>query len=48
MARRSVFADDFRGVSTAERKAAMSSDILRRKLRNFPIGSLGERIEAAS
>jgi hypothetical protein len=48
MARRGVFADEFRGVSTAERKAAMSADILRRKLRNFPMGSLGERIATAS
>jgi hypothetical protein len=48
MARRRVFADDLRGVFTAERKAAMSADILRRKLRNFPMGSLGERIAAAS
>jgi hypothetical protein len=48
MARDGAFADDFRGVSTAERKAAMSADILRRKLRNFPLGNLGERIATAS
>jgi hypothetical protein len=48
MVQHGVLADDVRGVSTAERKAAMSADILRRKLRNFPLGSLGERIATAS
>jgi len=43
-----ALADVVRGVSTAERKAAMSADILRRKLRNFPLGNLGERIATAS
>jgi hypothetical protein len=36
------------GVSTAERKAAMSADILKRKLRNFPVANLNVRIAAAS
>ena len=31
-------------MSTAERKAAMSAEILKRKLRNFPVASLTERI----
>lgn len=31
-------------LSTAERKAAMSAEILKRKLRNFPVASLNERI----
>jgi hypothetical protein len=32
------------GVSTAERKAAMSAEILKRKIRNFPVANLNERI----
>jgi hypothetical protein len=35
-------------VSTAERKAAMSAEILKRKLRNFPVASLSQRITAIS
>jgi hypothetical protein len=31
-------------MSTAVRKAAMSAEILKRKLRNFPVASLNERI----
>jgi len=31
-------------MSTAVRKAAMSAEILKRKLRNFPVASLSERI----
>jgi len=34
-------------MSTAERKAAMSAEILKRKLRNFPVASLSERIATA-
>jgi hypothetical protein len=35
------------GVSTAERKAAnMSAEIIKRKLRNFPVANLSERIAA--
>jgi hypothetical protein len=34
-------------MSTAERKAAMSAEILKRKLRNFPVASLNERIATA-
>jgi hypothetical protein len=48
MAESRVYADTLPGVSTAERKAAMSADNLKRKLRNFPMGSLCERIAAAS
>jgi hypothetical protein len=33
-------------LSTAERKAAMSAEILKRKLRNFPVASLSQRITA--
>jgi hypothetical protein len=35
-------------LSTAERKAAMSAEILKRKLRNFPVASLSQRITATS
>jgi hypothetical protein len=34
-------------MSTAERKAAMSAEILKRKLRNFPVASLTERIASS-
>jgi hypothetical protein len=34
-------------MSTAERKAAMSAEILKRKLRNFPVASLSIRISNA-
>jgi hypothetical protein len=34
-------------LSTAERKAAMSAEILKRKLRNFPVASLSIRISNA-
>jgi hypothetical protein len=34
-------------MSTAERKAAMSAEILKRKLRNFPAASLSQRLTAA-
>jgi hypothetical protein len=33
-------------LSTAERKAAMSAESLKRKLRNFPVASLSQRITA--
>jgi hypothetical protein len=33
---------------TAERKAAMSADILKRKIRNFPVANLNERIATSS
>jgi hypothetical protein len=36
------------GVITAERKAAMSPDTLKRKIRNFPVANLNERIATAS
>jgi hypothetical protein len=37
------------GVQTAERKAAtMSADDLKRKLRNFPVAKLSQRIAAAA
>jgi hypothetical protein len=38
----------FFGVTTAERKAAMSAEILKRKIRNFPVANLNERIATAS
>jgi hypothetical protein len=41
-------ADVFLALSTAERKAAMSADILKRKIRNFPVANLNERIATAS
>jgi hypothetical protein len=34
-------------MSTAERKAAMSAEILKRKLRNFPVASLSVRIPSS-
>ena len=40
---RGVFRPTYQ-VSTAVRKAAMSAEILKRKLRNFPVASLNERI----
>jgi hypothetical protein len=41
-------ADKTLGVSTAERKAAtMSAEIIKRKLRNFPVANLTERIATA-
>ena len=49
MAPERAAADIAPGVSTAERKAAqMSAEILKRKLRNFPVANLSERIAAAS
>jgi hypothetical protein len=33
---------------TAERKAAMTADILKRKIRNFPVANLNERIATSS
>jgi hypothetical protein len=35
-------------MSTAVRKAAMSAEILKRKLRNFPVATLSARITANS
>ena len=46
MAETQLFADKTLGVSTAERKAAMAAEILKRKLRNFPVANLTERIAA--
>jgi hypothetical protein len=46
-ARRRRTADALLGVSTAERKAAMSADILKRKIRNFPVANLSQRIATA-
>jgi hypothetical protein len=43
--RPSAFAPTY-SLSTAERKAAMSAEILKRKLRNFPVASLSQRIAA--
>jgi len=42
-------ADLYFGVFLRKRKAApMSADDLRRKIRNFPVAGLGQRIAAAS
>ena len=47
MAGNPLSADNPLGVSTAERKAAnMSAEIIKRKLRNFPVANLSERIAA--
>jgi hypothetical protein len=46
MAGNPLSADKTLGVSTAERKAAMAAEILKRKLRNFPVANLTERIAA--
>jgi hypothetical protein len=48
MQRERARADIFRAFITAERKAAMSADILKRKIRNFPVANLTERIATAS
>jgi hypothetical protein len=48
MQRARAWADLFRALFTAERKAAMSADILKRKIRNFPVANLTERIATAS
>jgi hypothetical protein len=48
MQRARASADVFCGVITAERKAAMSADILKRKIRNFPVANLTARIATAS
>jgi hypothetical protein len=42
-------ADVYLGVSLRnERRPNMSSDDLKRKIRNFPVANLGQRIAAAS
>jgi hypothetical protein len=49
MPRKAVPADVCSRRITTERKAAhMSTDILKRKLRNFPVANLSLRIAAAS
>jgi len=49
MGRRPDPADVYLGVSTAdERQAAMPTNLLKRKLRNFPVAGLGQRIASAS
>jgi hypothetical protein len=41
-------ADCYLGVSLRKRKAAkMSADDLKRKIRNFPVANLGQRIAAS-
>jgi hypothetical protein len=41
-------AETERGVSCGTKGGTMSVDILKRKLRNFPVANLSERIAAAS
>jgi hypothetical protein len=45
--RRRVAADVLRGVSLRNERRPMSADILKRKLRNFPVANLNIRIAAA-
>jgi hypothetical protein len=47
MARAPVSADNSLGVTTAERKAHMTAEVLKRKLRNFPVANLCQRITLA-
>ena len=45
--RRSAEADVLHGVSLRNERRPMSADILKRKLRNFPVANLNIRIAAA-
>jgi hypothetical protein len=47
MARRPATADVFLGVSLRNERRTMAADILKRKLRNFPVANLSIRIAAA-
>jgi hypothetical protein len=40
-------ADTEHGVSLRNERAAMAAEILRRKLRNFPVANLSQRIASA-
>jgi hypothetical protein len=40
-------ADALLGVSLRNERRHMSADILKRKIRNFPVANLGQRIAAA-
>jgi hypothetical protein len=47
MARCPAAADVFLGVSLRNERRTMAADILKRKLRNFPVANLSIRIAAA-
>jgi hypothetical protein len=47
MSRCATAADVFLGVSLRNERRTMAADILKRKLRNFPVANLSIRIAAA-